>query len=125
METFRKNLVRGMKWMLALAMVMVFPAASRAQVVDCTGADPNAFSSINAAVATAGPRSAIMVTGPCTEDIRLEGKTDLFIGAWYGQRVTLNGNISVSDSHGVYFYGLNISSTTTNGWKARSNSFVW
>jgi hypothetical protein len=124
METFRKNLVRGMKWMLALAMVMVLPAASRAQVVDCTGADPNAFSSINAAVATAGPRSAIMVTGPCTEDIRLEGKTDLFIGAWYGQRVTLNGNISVSDSHGVYFYGLDISSLGTNGIFAGSTQAI-
>jgi len=54
----------------------------------------------------------------------LEGKTNLFIGAWYGQRVTLNGNISVSDSHGVYLYGLNISSTSTNGIFAGSTQAI-
>ena len=119
---FKKNVVRGMKWMLCLALL--YPAASQAQVVDCTGADPNAFPSINAALGSAGPGSAILVTGPCTEDLRLEGKTNLFIGAWYGQRVTLNGNISVSDSHGVYLYGLNISSTSTNGIFAGSTQAI-
>ena len=117
-----KNVVRGMKWMLCLALL--YPAASHAQVVDCTGADPNAFPSINAAVAAAGPGSAILVTGPCTEDLRLEGKTNLFIGAWYGQRVTLNGSIGISDSHGVYLYGLNISSPTGNGIFAGSTQAI-
>jgi hypothetical protein len=122
MKSFKKNVVRGMKWIMCLALL--YPAASHAQVVDCTGADPNAFHSINEALAIAGPSSAIRVTGPCTEDLRLEGKTNLFIGAWYGQRVTLNGNISISDSHGVYFYGLNISSPTGNGIFAGSTQAI-
>jgi hypothetical protein len=122
MRISKKNVARGMKWMLGLALL--YPAASHAQIVDCTGADPNAFPSINAAVATAGPGSAILVTGPCTEDLSLAGKTNLFIGAWYGQRVTLNGRISISDSHGVYFYGLNISSATGNGIFAGSTQAI-
>jgi len=122
MRSFKENVVRGMKWTLCLALL--YPAASHAQVVDCTGADPYAFHSINEALAVAGPGDGIRVTGPCTEDLRLEGKTNLFIGAWYGQRVTLNGKIEIGDSHGVYLYGLNVSSSTGSGILATSSRAV-
>jgi hypothetical protein len=101
---------------LLLTFAVYFPAASRAQlVVDCTGATPGAFTTINAALPSAGPGTFILVTGPCTEDVALANQTNLFLGAWYGTRATVNGQISISGSHGVYLYGLNVSSATRSG----------
>jgi hypothetical protein len=80
----RKYFYRGMKCMLAVAVVTLFPAASRAQlIVDCSGSTPGAFTTINAAVFNAGPDSTILVSGPCSEDLYLSGKTNLFLGSWW------------------------------------------
>src|ERR1700745_1340086 len=107
---------------LILAFAVCLPAASRAQlVVDCTGATPGAFTSINAALPSVGPGAAIFVTGPCTEDVHLADQTNLFIGGWYGTRVTLNGQISIADSHGVFMYGLNVSKKNGRGISASSS----
>ena len=103
---------------LLLALAFVFPAASRAQlVVDCTGATPGAFTSINAALGASGPGTAIfVVAGPCNESFVLAGQTDLFIGTYYGYpNVAVTGTIGVAESHGVYFHGLNITSPTGDG----------
>lgn len=103
---------------LFLAFAVLFPAVSRAQlVVDCTGATPGAFTSINAALPSAGPGTAIfLVAGPCNESLQLAGWTDLFIGTYYGYpNVAINGGISVAESHGVYFHGLNITSAAGDG----------
>jgi hypothetical protein len=106
---------------LLLAFAVCLPAASRAQlVVDCTGGTPGAFTTINAALPSAGPGAFILVTGPCSEDVALSNQTNIFLGAWYGTRVTVNGQISISDSHGVYLYGLNVSSATRSGISASS-----
>jgi hypothetical protein len=113
------------RYVLLLAFAVCLPAATRAQlVVDCTGGTPGAFTSINAALPSAGPGTAIFVTGPCTEDVHLAGQTNLFLGGWYGTRVTLNGQISIADSHGVYLYGLNVSSTTGSGISVSSTQAV-
>ncbi len=110
---------------LLLAFAVCFPAASRAQlVVDCTGATPGAFTTINAALPSAGPGTFILVTGPCTEDVALANQTNLFLGAWYGTRATVNGQISISDSHGIYLYGLNVSSATRSGISVSSTQAV-
>jgi threonine dehydrogenase-like Zn-dependent dehydrogenase len=80
------------RWALLLTLAVCFSAVSRAQlVVDCSGSNLSAFPSINAALQSAGPGTAIFVAGTCNEDLQLAGVTDLFIGAWYGTRVTLNG----------------------------------
>ena len=102
--------------LLVLALAMFFPAVSRAQlVVDCTGATPGAFTSINAALGSSGAGTAIfVVAGPCNESLQLAGWTDLFIGTYYGYpNVDINGSINVVESHGVYFHGLNVSTGTS------------
>ena len=101
---------------LVLALAFLFPALGRAQlVVDCTGATPGAFPSINAALPSASTGTAIyVVAGPCDESLQLAGWTDLFIGTYYGSpHVALNGSINVTESHGVYFYGLDVSTGTS------------
>jgi len=104
------------RWGLLLAFAICFSAPSRTQsVVDCTGTTPGAFTTINAAVSSAGPGTFILVTGPCNEDVSLSNQTNIFLGAWYGTRATVNGQISVSGSHGVYLYGLDVSSATRTG----------
>jgi Right handed beta helix region len=106
------------KCLFLLALAVLVPAISHAQlVVDCTGTTPGAFPSINAALPSAGAGTAIFVVGgPCNESLQLAGWTDLFIGTYNGYpNVALNGSISVSDSHGVYFHGLNITSATGDG----------
>jgi len=106
---------------LLLAFAVCLPDVSRAQlVVDCTGGTQGAFTTINAALPSAGPGAFILVTGSCNEDVNLSNQTNLFLGAWYGTRATVNGQISVTDSHGVYLYGLNVSSATRSGISASS-----
>lgn len=102
------------KCIFLLVFAVLFPAVGRAQlVVDCTGATPGSFNSINAALPSAGIGTAIfVVAGPCNESLQLAGQTDLFIGTYYGfPNVAINGSIGVAESHGVYFHGLDITST--------------
>ena len=102
----------------AMAVCLFLSAVGQAQlVVDCTGATPGAFPSINAALPSAGAGTAIFViAGPCNESLQLAGWTDLFIGTYNGYpNVAINGGINVTDSHGVYFHGLNITSATGDG----------
>lgn len=106
------------KCVFLLALAALVPAISHAQlVVDCTGTTPGTFPSINAALPNAGAGTAIfVVAGPCNENLQLAGWTDLFIGTYNGYpSVAINGSINVSDSHGVYFHGLNITSATGDG----------
>jgi hypothetical protein len=104
--------------LFALLLGAILPGIAKAQlVVDCTGATPGAFPSINAALGSAGVGTAIfVVAGPCNESLQLAGQLDLFIGTYYGSpNVTLNGGISVADSHGVYFHGLDITNASGDG----------
>jgi len=118
-RSLHKSLLQ--RYVLLLAFAVCLPAASRAQlVVDCTNGTPGAFTSINAALPSAGPGAFIRVTGPCNEDVNLSNQSNLFLGAWYGTRATVSGQISISDSHGVYLYGLNVSSATRSGISASS-----
>src|SRR5215475_14374968 len=110
--------VCALKCLFLMVLAVLLPATGQAQLVeDCTGATPGAFPSINAALPSAGAGTAIfVVAGPCNESLQLSGWTDLFIGTYNGSpSVAINGSINVSDSHGVYFYGLNITSATGDG----------
>jgi hypothetical protein len=107
---------RARCYLFVFALALLLPAMSRAQlVVDCTGATPGAFNSINAALPSAGPGTAIfVVAGPCNENLQLAGQLDLFVGTYDGYpHVALNGSINVVESHGVYFHGLDVSTGTT------------
>src|SRR5262245_49020054 len=67
---------------VAVCLVLLSGAAFAAgAVVDCSGATPGAFTSINAALASlpaAGPNS-ISVVGTCHENVVFIGRTDLTI----------------------------------------------
>lgn len=115
--TFSMTWVRGL--LFALLLGALLPGLAKAQlVVDCTGVTPGTFPSISAALGSSGPGTAIfVVAGPCNETLYLAGQTDLFIGTFYGYpNVAINGTIYVAESHGVYFHGLNITSTTGDGF---------
>jgi Right handed beta helix region len=111
-----------------LALGALFPAITPAQlVVDCSGNTPGAFTTINAALSSSGPGSAIfLAAGTCNEDLNLAGQIDLFIGTYYGtgQRVTLNGKVVIGQSHGVYLHGLDITSTTGDGINASQTQAI-
>jgi len=93
------------------------PGALHAQylIVDCTGTNPSAYPSINAALPNATPGSFILVTGPCTENVSLTGVSALNLGAYYGQTANLNGGISISNSQNVLLYGMNVTNPSGNG----------
>ena len=84
-------------------------------IVDCTGTNPSAYPSINAALPNATPGSFILVTGPCTENVSLSAVSSLNLGAYYGQTAVLNGGITISNSQNVMLYGLNVTNTSGNG----------
>ena len=90
--------------------------ASAQIVVDCTGADKNAFKTITAALASAGPGSSIVVTGPCNENVFVQGATNLSLGAWSGQTAVINGNLSIDHSPFVYLYGLSVTNPNGDGY---------
>lgn len=108
--------------------------ATRAQAqqfyfVDCTGTNPYDFASITAAVNAVsslgvGPVSYILVTGTCTENVNINSAFNLNIGAWYGTTASVVGNIAVSNSESVYFYGLNVSNPYGDGFDFSSSRAV-
>ena len=106
-----------------IAMFFLCSTGLRAQVliVDCTGADLSAYPSISAALPNATPGTFILVTGPCTENVFLNGQSGLNLGAFYGQTATINGTISIKNSQNVFLYGLNVTNTAGDGFSV-SNS---
>src|SRR6266850_2655557 len=92
-----------------LLAILLFPVGLRAQIlVDCSGVNPKTYSSINAALPSAGPGSTIIVTGTCNENVNLVGLSSLSLGAWFGQTATINGAILIGNSTSIYLYGLNV-----------------
>jgi Right handed beta helix region len=118
MKTSKKLMAKSLYSIIPLLLLFLFcPGGIRAQylIVDCTGATPYAYPSINAALPNATPGSFILVTGPCTENVSLSGVSSLSLGAYYGFTATLNGGISISNSQNVMLYGLNVTNTAGNG----------
>jgi hypothetical protein len=118
MSVFKKLPAKSLVSIMPMILLFLFcPAGARAQylIVDCTGATPYAYTSINAALPNATPGSFILVTGPCTENVSISGVNALSLGAYYGQTATLNGSISISNSQNVMLYGLNVTNTAGNG----------
>jgi len=118
MKTSKKLMAKSFYSILPLLLLFLFcPGGTRAQylIVDCTGATPSAYPSINAALPNATPGSFILVTGPCTENVSLSGVSSLSLGAYYGFTATLNGGITISNSQNVMLYGLNVTNTAGNG----------
>ena len=118
MKTSKRRVSKSFYSIIPLLLLFLFcPEGTRAQylIVDCTGATPGAYSSINAALPNATPGSFILVTGPCTENVSLSGVSSLSLGAYYGFTATLNGGISIGNSQNVMLYGLNVTNTAGTG----------
>ena len=115
-------------WMLVLIIAGCFSVTAHAEQyynVDCTGANPSYFPTITAALNSGiGPGSFILVNGTCTENVVINSVLNLSIGAYYGSTANVVGNISVSDSDSVYFYGLNVSNPSGDGFDIVSSRGV-
>lgn len=100
-----------------ILMLLCSPGALRAQFlnVDCSGTNPYAYPSINAALPYAGPGAFILVTGTCNESVALYGQTALHLGAYYGQSAQVNGGITINNSQNIYLYGLSVTNSSGDG----------
>jgi hypothetical protein len=109
-----------------LALILFFPAGAHAQMmVDCSGATPNAYPTINAALANVtGPGTTILVSGTCTENVYLNGVFNLSLGAWWGQTATIVGGVTVNTSNSVYLYGLNVTNSAGSGFTVNTSQGV-
>jgi Right handed beta helix region len=125
MKVFAGRTTKGLYFLIPVALLMLFfPGVTRAQqylIVDCTGATPGTYPSINAALPNATPGSFILITGPCTENVSLNQVTGLNLGAYYGQTAVLNGGVSISNSQNVFLYGLNITNASGDGINVRNS----
>jgi len=83
--------------------------------VDCSGTNPNAYPSINAALPNAGPGAFVLVTGVCNESVSLQSVDHLNLGAFFGQTATINGGISINNSEDIHLYGLNVTNPAGEG----------
>src|SRR5260370_8501902 len=100
-----------------LAALFLFPIAARAQflIVDCSGANPYAYHTINSALPNAGPGAFIAVTGTCNENVTLYDFNNLSLGAFFGQTANLVGQLTIISSQLVYVYGLIMTNPSAEG----------
>jgi hypothetical protein len=107
-------------------LLLCSPGALRAQFlqVDCSGTNPYAYPSINAALPNAGPGAFILVSGTCNENVSLYGQNALNLGAYYGQSAQINGNLSIYSSQNLYLYGLNVTSSLGDGITIRNSRSI-
>src|SRR5713101_8602527 len=99
MKGLKKLTAKGLVSIIPMILLFLFcPTGLRAQFlfVDCSGTNPYAYPSINAALPNAGPGAFIAVTGTCNESVFLYGSNNLMLGAFFGQTATLNGNLSIN-----------------------------
>jgi Right handed beta helix region len=112
---------------LLLGGLLSFIAATAVHaqsIVDCSGTNLNAYPSINAAMAASGPGAFILVSGVCNENVSIFLGNGFWLGAYYGQTATINGNVSISNSTSVYLYGLTVSNPYNDGINVNSSRSV-
>ena len=126
MNPSRKLLVRALLLIIPAVLLLSAPAKSQAQflTVDCSGTNPNAYPSINAALPNAGPGAFVLVTGVCNESVSLQSVDHLNLGAFFGQTATINGGISINNSEDIHLYGLNITNPAGEGIDVGSSRSV-
>ena len=118
MNAYRTLLPKALRVLVpGILMLLCSPGALRAQFlnVDCSGTNPYAYPSINAALPSAGPGAFILVTGTCNESVSLYGQNALNLGAYFGGSAQINGNVSVNHSENIYLYGLSVTNSFGDG----------
>jgi len=124
-----------LNWIGTTLAVVLVAVASHAQdlVVDCSGQDPNAFHSINDALANMPfvPWQVVMqVTGTCNENVYVGHIRNLMIAAPFGQTATIQGDgtanavLALDSSTGIYLYGLIISGGGPEGLNVNGGAEV-
>ena len=114
----RKLVARSGRTLLVLVLgLLFFQVTLHAQLlVDCAGTNPNAFPSITAALQQAPTiGSTILVTGTCNETVNIYGMVGLNLGAPFGQKATVKGALTISNSQNVFLYGLHVTSSPIDG----------
>ena len=113
--------------LLLLAVALTVATEAHAQTyyyVDCSGANHSDFSTIGAALAVAGPNSYILVTGTCNENVNIANFWNLNLGAFYGSKATIHGNVSITASNSVFLYGLNVTNSAGDAFDITSSHNV-
>lgn len=102
--------------LLILLIAILLPAQVYAQYpVDCSGADPNAYPTINAALAVAGSNNWITVVGTCNETVNINSLTNVGISALWQDSATIIGGISIQVSSNIMLFGLNVTNPAGPG----------
>ena len=115
---------------LILGLVCFMPGAA-AQYnqwlnVDCSGADPNSYPSISAAMPWVTDHTSIWVKDStvCNENVWLGDLTDVGIYTTQGWNFTLNGNLTIQNSRSVYIYGMKVTNAYGDGIDVNNSSPV-
>ena len=127
MKGLKKLTAKGLVSIIPMILLFLFcPTGLRAQLlfVDCSGTNPYAYPSINAALPNAGPGAFILVTGTCNENVFLFGRNGLNLGAFFGQTATINGTIFIQNSDNIFLYGLNVTNPSGNGISVNSSRSI-
>jgi hypothetical protein len=100
----------------AIVALGLVPFAS-AQLVDCSGMTPGAFTSINAALAASGNGAYIVVVSgtTCNEDVNIVGMVNVSLGTDWAQRAAIKGSITVNSSANIFLYGFDVTSPNVDG----------
>jgi len=127
----RRTMLTVMAFVVA-AVVLPIPAQAQFLFVDCSGqTPPPAFPSISSAIfalETSPPPPAIpgafigVESGTCNENVFISGALNLTLGA-FGP-VTLNGNLSITNSENVFVGGLNVTNNFGDGIDINSSRSV-
>jgi hypothetical protein len=118
MNAYRNLLLKALRVLVpGILVLLCSPGALHAQFlqVDCSGTNPYAYTSINAALPSAGPGAFILVAGTCNESVSLNGQNALNLGAYYGTTAQINGNVSINNSQNIYLYGLSVTNASGDG----------
>jgi hypothetical protein len=118
--------LRLIKLLGAAALVvglLCMPASAAGQwynqslVVDCSGNDPNAYTSFSAAMQAVTDSTGIWVRPGtvCNDNIYLNERTYVGIFTDQGSTFTLNGNLTIQNSRSVWIYGIQVTNTGGDG----------
>lgn len=100
----------------AMALILLISPRARGQfLVDCSGNTPDAYSTINSVLPLLSDGAAVRISGPCTENVTINGLRNLWIGTDWGQTASLQGNLTINEVHNLFLHGMNITNPSGNG----------
>jgi hypothetical protein len=84
-------------------------------IVDCSGNTPGAYTTINSVLPLLTNGAVVRITGTCTENVTISGLNNLWIGAPWGQTMTLRGNLTINSVQNLFLHGMNITNSSGDG----------